>query len=220
MNKVTLLKPVLIMLYGFPGSGKTFFARQLSEVLHAAHVSSDRIRGELFENPKRTKEENGIVTHLMDYMTEEFLNAGISVIYDGDVTRLTQRRALRDLARKTKANFALTWLQIDAESAYMRTQGRDRRKADDKYALPIDKGTFAQLVGVMQNPHLDEEYIVISGKHTFNAQKAAVFKKLHELGLIETTEAISNVPKPGMVNLVPNHLGGRVDASRRNIVIR
>ena len=82
MSKVISTKPVLIMLYGYPGSGKTHFARQLSETLQAAHVHGDRIRGELFDKPQYDTHENEIVNHLMIYMAEEFLKAGVSVIFD------------------------------------------------------------------------------------------------------------------------------------------
>ena len=49
--------------------------------------------------------------------------------------------------------------------------------------------------------------------------KNATFKKLLERGLL-SVEANGKVVKPELVNLVPNQLGGRVDQSRRNIVIR
>ena len=91
MPKISPNKPLLIMLYGFPGAGKTYFARQLCEEIQAAHIQGDRIRGELFDNPRYDKEENGVVTQLMDYMTEEFLAAGLSVVYDVNAMRLNQR---------------------------------------------------------------------------------------------------------------------------------
>ena len=81
MNKVMPAKPLLILLYGFPGSGKTYFARQLCEHLQAAHIYDDRIRHELFSKPRYDKRENTVVTQLMDYLTGEFLNAGLSVVY-------------------------------------------------------------------------------------------------------------------------------------------
>lgn len=49
MQKSSISQPVVIYMYGLPGSGKSFIARQLSESLGLAHVSSDRIRFELFE---------------------------------------------------------------------------------------------------------------------------------------------------------------------------
>ncbi len=222
MQKVYPAKPLLILLYGFPGSGKTFFARQLCERLQAAHVQGDRIRYELFEKPQYDKPENDVVKHLMDYMSEEFLQAGMSVVYDVNALRISQRRALRDLARRAHATPLLIWLQVDADSAFVRGTKRDRRRADDKYAAPLDREYFSRALANSQNPEPSEDYIVISGKHVFNTQYNAVMKRLHELKLVSSDEAIGHVVKPGLVNLVPKAAvpAGRVDLSRRNIVIR
>jgi predicted kinase len=221
MSKVTPTKPLLILLYGFPGAGKTFFARQLCEQLQAAHVHGDRIRTELFDEPRYDKEENQVVSQLMDYMSEEFLRAGLSVVYDANVMRLSQRRALRDLARKTRAQPILVWFQIDLDSSYARASKRDRRKADDKYSAPLDRGTFERIVGAMQNPQ-NEDYMVLSGKHTFGTQLSAMVRRLGELNLVSSSDANEKTTvKPGLVNLIPKSTAaGRVDMSRRNIVIR
>jgi predicted kinase len=219
MQKVIPNKPLLIMLYGFSGSGKSYFARQLCEHLQAAHVHGDRVRSELFEQPRYDREENEVIAHLMDYMTGEFLNAGMSVIYDTNAMRQSQRRLLRDLARKTDAQPVLIWQQIDMESAYVRAAKRDRRKADDKYSPAVDRATFERIASGMQNPS-NEDYIVISGKHVFGTQLSALMKRLRELGLIANNEAAAKLVKPGLVNLIPNPTAGRVDMSRRNIVIR
>lgn len=220
MAKITPVKPLLIQLYGFPGSGKTYFARQFCEHFQAAHVQGDRIRNELFENPRYDKQENDVIAQLMDYMTEEFLSAGISVVYDANAMRLSQRHGLREMARKAHAQPLLVWLQVDADGSFQRTTQRDRRRSDDKYAASMDRSTFDSMAGHMQNPQPAEDYVVISGKHVFKTQYSAVMKKLHELNMISSNEVVSNVAKPGMVNLIPNPSAGRVDMSRRNIMIR
>lgn len=220
MLKVEATKPLLIMLYGYPGAGKTYFARQLSEQFRAAHVYGDRIRGDLFEHPRYDKEENDVIAQLMNYMTGEFLQAGVSVIYDANAMRLGQRRALRDMARKARAHPLLIWFQIDPDTAYARLTSRDRRRSDDKFAAPSDRATFERVAGGMQNPQ-NEEYMVISGKHTFDTQLSAFIKRLRELGLVpDVNDTSSKVVKPGLVNLIPNPTAGRVDLARRNIVIR
>lgn len=219
MSRFILKKPVLIMLYGYPGAGKTHFARQMAEALGGAHVQGSRIRYQLFETPRYDKQENEVIAHLMEYMAEEFLHAGVSVVFDTNVSRAVQRRLLRDLARKAKAEPVLVWLQIDMESAFSRIGKRDRRRIDDKYTQNMDKTAFDAFISNMQNPN-NEDYIVISGKHTFNTQRSAVVKKLYDMGLVDPESLSSSVTKPGMVNLIPNPSRGRVDMARRNIIIR
>lgn len=219
-GKLQLHRPTLILLYGFPGSGKSYFARQLTQEVQSAHVQGDRIRYELFENPKYDKQENKVVEHLMQYMTEEFLQAGISVVYDVNALRVSQRRELRELARRNKVETMLIWFQIDGDSAFQRVYKRDRRKLDDKFTPSIDKATFDRVASAMQNPQATEEYMVISGKHTYQTQRSTVIKKLYDTGLLSADNANAKVVMPGLVNLIPTPLAGRVDTSRRNISIR
>lgn len=219
VNKVRTTKPMLIMLYGFPGAGKTLFANNLTEYLDCAHVHSDRIRHELFEEPRYDEQENGIINHLMEYMAEEFLNAGISVIYDTSMSRKADRHEIRELARKKHAKTLLVWFQVDPDTAFARLRKRDRRKTEDKYAVNYTENDFRHLASRMQHPEPTEDYVVVSGKHTFPSQKTAVFKKFMEMGLIDNASARANVAKPGMVNLIPNSHPGRVDMTRRNINI-
>jgi predicted kinase len=221
MPKIVPHQQILLMLYGFPGSGKTYFARQFCEHIQAAHVQGDRIRGELFEKPRYDKQENDVITQLMNYMTEEFLNAGMSAVYDTNALRLAQRHALRELARKAHAHPVLLWFQMDPESAFIRNSKRDHRRADDKYAAAFDRAGFAGAIGHMQNPVPAEDYVVISGKHTFSAQFSTVVRRLRDLGYLYANNP-APVVKPGLVNLVPqpNLFRGRVDTNRRNIMIR
>ena len=219
MQKTMLAKPIVVMLYGYPGSGKSHFAKLFCDSFNIAYLHGDRIRHELFNNPTHSSKENKLVEHLMKYMANEFLGAGIGVVFDSDVSRLVQRRRLRELARQAKAVPLLIWLQIDSESAQTRIKLRDRRKNEDKYAVPFTEEGFRKQISTMQNP-INEDYTVISGKHTFNTQKSAILKRMYELGVITTTTASSKVVKPGMINLVPNLTAGRVDLARRNITIK
>jgi predicted kinase len=220
MAKITPAKPFLLMLYGFPGSGKTYFARQLSDKVQLAHIQADRIRAELFETPRYDKQENEVVMQLMNYMAGEFLSAGLSVVYDVNMMRASQRRIMRDMARKAHVQPLLVWLQIDTDSAFTRGQKRDRRRIDDRYAAQLDRNSFDSIASHMQNPTNAEDYVVISGKHVFNTQYAAVQRKMRDLGLINLGDSGTHLAKPELVNLVPNPAAGRVDMSRRNIIIR
>jgi hypothetical protein len=112
------------------------------------------------------------------------------------------------------------WLQIDTESAFGRASRRDRRKADDKYAVALDRAMFDSLNAGMQNPETTERYVVISGKHVFGTQKSAMLRHLLDRKLITLDPNTNQISKPGLINLVPNPAAGRIDFSRRNITIR
>lgn len=211
-------KPFLLLLYGFPGSGKTAFARQLSETLNAAHLQQDRLTSELYGEVTEANEQ--LSKHGANFMAREFLRAGVSVIYDADVLRLAERRKLRELAKQSKATPVVVWIQIDPDTSFARARKRDRRKADDHYAKEVTTEEFRTALTKMQNPN-NEDYVVISGKHTFQTQKAAVTKKFYELGILTPTQLSSSMPKPELVNLVPqSNIGGRHEVTRRNITIR
>lgn len=216
--KIVPNKPFMILLYGFPGSGKTTFARQLATEISSAHLQKDRLSHELYGKNDETTEEPS--RNAMNYMSREFLRAGVSVIYDTDVHRLAERRKLRDEARKAKVTPVLIWLQIDPETAFLRGTKRDRRKTEDQFVKDYTQDDFEAVLGRMQNPE-NEDYIVISGKHTFHTQRAAVYKKFYELGILNPAQLSQNIAKPALVNLIPQQqMGGRADLTRRNINIR
>ncbi|MFZ1324221.1 MAG: ATP-binding protein [Candidatus Saccharimonadales bacterium] len=221
MVKISSTQPVLILLYGFPGAGKTYFARQFNEAFEAAHLEQDRIRAQLFETPKYTKQENFALNRIMEYMTGEFLSAGISVIYDMNALRVSQRRALRDLARKHKAASLVVWFQVDADTAFVRNHKRDRRKHDDRYAVGYDVEAFKQLVSYMQHPEPTEDFVVVSGKHSFAGQLSSTLKKLADMQVVKASAAASKMVRPELVNLVPQAQNSKNERNhRRNIVLR
>jgi hypothetical protein len=73
----------------------------------------------------------------------------------------------------------------------------------------------------MQNPQ-NENYLVLSGKHLFNSQKNSIVRRLTDLGVLSDDAFDQKVAKPELVNLVSRAQAraGRVDYSRRNVIIR
>jgi predicted kinase len=186
-----------------------------------AHVSSDRIRDQLFENPTYDRQEQQIVLQMMLMMTDQYLSLGIPVIFDISLNRAVERRALRDIAKQHQAQNILIWLQIDQQSALLRSQTKDKRRAEDKYTSPLNQQQFEMLSASFQPPQ-NEDYLVVSGKHSFESQKGTIMRRLRELNLIDDESMKPHVAMPGLVNLTAqaSAKAGRVDYSRRNIVIR
>jgi predicted kinase len=215
--KIQPVKPSVIMLYGYPGSGKTTFAKNLSEEISYAHIDTDRILAETTNNSSRISDKEAFA--LMTYIANEFIKAGVGVIFDLDLPREIDRRRIKDFAKKQKLKYMIVWPQIDIETSENRATSRDKRKTEDRFAKPYTKESFRSFVGLMQNP-LDENTIVISGKHTFQSQKAAVIKKLLQSGVIKSEELSNRIVKPGLMSLVPKPtLSGENQPERRNISI-
>jgi len=221
MQRSKLSKQLLIMLYGLPGSGKSFFSRQAGELLGIPVISSDRIRYELFDKPTYSRDEQQVIINVMNIMLEEYLNNGMSVIYDVSLSRTTDRKALREFAKKQHVSTMLLWLQADLETCLMRAKNRDHRKADDKYSTEMTRELMETIEKQMQPPH-GEDAVVVSGKHLFESQKNVFLRKLHEMQMLSSEQVGGNgVAKPELVNLVSaaQMQAGRVDQNRRNLII-
>jgi predicted kinase len=221
MQKNKLSKQLLIMLYGLPGSGKSFFSRQTSELLGMPIISSDRIRYELFEKPSYSKEEQQIVFNLMTMMLEEYAKVGMSAIFDVSMNRAQDRKSLREFTKKQGMTSMLVWIQADSETCYARAKHRDGRKADDKFSADMSRDLFDAIEKQMQPPQ-NEDAIVISGKHLYDSQRNVFLRKLRELQVLSSDDSQANgMPMPGLVNLVSNAQmnAGRVDQHRRNVSI-
>ncbi len=213
-SKITLKKPFILVLYGFPGSGKTTFAKQFCEEFGMVHLQEDQIRQEFFGN---NQVDPSVQQKAIGYIAGELLRCGVGVVYDSlNNAKTKHRKTIKELAKKNKAETITIWFQIDPDTAYYRTQHRDKRKSEDKFATKYTEASFRSALEVQQNPGANEDYTVISGKHTYRSQKNAVMKKLYDLGLVEVSQMSQKVVKPGLVNLIPN----RGDIGRRNISIR
>ena len=98
-----MAQSTLVMLMGYPGSGKSYTANNLASLLGMAHISSDKIREKLFPKPTYTPAEHRTVVQMMLLMVEQFLEIDESVVFDVSLNRLSERRALREISKKRGA---------------------------------------------------------------------------------------------------------------------
>ncbi len=184
MKMPSLNHQLLFLTVGYPGAGKSHVARKLAEDLMITRVSADRIRYELFESPQYSRDEDAIVFSIFDYMTDELLKAGQSVICDGDFSLRKSRRLKYELARSYQTKPVVIWVQTDIDTAKARSMSRDGRKTDDKYSPSLNDETFDRLLQKFKAPNR-EPIIVVSGKHAYKIQKRNILNKLHQAGYIK-----------------------------------
>lgn len=211
MQELNVTEPTLFVVIGFPGAGKTFFSRQFADNSNAVHVNEDRIRQNIIAEPTYAPNEDALVHEITNYMIETLMQTKQSVIVDGANHKLARRKQLYDMAKKYGYKPLLVWVQTDAQTAFDRASNRDRRHIDDKYSYSIPQVTFERIMRAFKRPHY-EDYVVISGKHVFRNQLAAVVRKVKAPQLATQTNLEPTITNPKTILL-----GGRVDLKRRAI---
>ncbi len=113
----------LILLSGLPGTGKTTFARALTERLEVVHVESDAIRRGLAAEPTYSPRESGLVFARVEAEARRALVEGRHVIIDAtNLTNRDRRRFVR-LASETDAMLVAVRLTAPEEVVRERLAG-------------------------------------------------------------------------------------------------
>ncbi len=177
-----------MLMFGYPGAGKTHFANQFATKHGLIHISGDRFRYELFDDPQFSDGENQVVERLMDYMLQQAMKTKTSIIYDANNGVRRKRQELTGEASKRGIKTVMVWTQTDLNTAFTRASTRDKRRPGDKYSFNMNQETFDYVLGKITAPSYGEDYVVVSGKYDFPAQELTVLKKLEKLKLIEPLE--------------------------------
>lgn len=201
MKSLSLVKPLILIVIGTPGSGKSFFARQFSETFSAPEVNYDRLQHTL-------STDSEVVQKIAEFEIDELLKTQKTFIIDGAGYSRAQRVALRKKAQESGYDTLLIWVQTDENTAKYRSMKRSARRKDDQYNTSLTSQQYDSLVKRFTPPAVNEQSVVISGKHTYATQAKVVLKKL---------VAAREATRP-----IVNHGDRAPDASapRRNVIIR
>lgn len=169
-------QPVLFLTLGFPGSGKTYFARRFARDFNLVHLNSDFVRSELFINPEYTLTENKILFRGMDLMVAQLLNQGVSIIYDANVTKKVYRQRLYKMAKNYRSDQLLIWFQTPVEVARKRLAKRvnDGSKSQRRFQVYVDDDVLNRIKDEEEHPTTQENHVVIDGTLPYQKQKCLV----------------------------------------------
>lgn len=118
------VRPPLIVVSGLPGTGKSFFCRQLLNRLPAVRVESDALRKVLFPRPSYSAEESARLFGLLHRLVDGLLQEGIGVVFDATNLSERNREYLHHLAQRRGARLILVRVEAPAEVVRERLQGR------------------------------------------------------------------------------------------------
>jgi aminoglycoside phosphotransferase family enzyme/predicted kinase len=134
----TVATSLLVAMYGFSGSGKTWVASRLMSALPAIRVRSDLERKRLFGLEETADSHSGLATGIysdaasenvyekLGEIAEALLSSGHNVILDASFIKYGEREVARNVAERTGSDFVL--LQVVAGEAVLRNRIRAREE--------------------------------------------------------------------------------------------
>ena len=171
-------KPFLLVTIGYPGAGKSYFARKFADIFNAPLISFDEIRYELFNEINHSEDENIIVSRMAGLQLRELFRTRKTVIIDGGHNPRVSRSELAKVARGAGYNLLYVWVQTDESTARQRSLKRSDTKEDDAFNRSLTPEEFESQFRKFTAPNEFEKYIVISGRHNFPSQARTVLKKM------------------------------------------
>ncbi|XUX01404.1 MAG: ATP-binding protein [Dehalogenimonas sp.] len=120
--------PVLVVLVGLPGSGKSHFASRLIEKIPAIVLESDFLRKSLVRKPVYSQFESFRLFQAIHELIKELLSAKYSVVLDATNLSEDSRRPLAVIARETGTKIILVHMNTPREVAEERLLGRSFKR--------------------------------------------------------------------------------------------
>jgi predicted kinase len=118
-------------MVGPPGTGKSRLARRLGAALEAQIVESDRVRKQLFREPRYTGGEHAAVYGWCHTVLRSALVVGRSVIFDATNLEERVRRRVYDIADDCGARLAIIWVTCPPSVVQERMLRRHQRADQD-----------------------------------------------------------------------------------------
>lgn len=111
---------MIIIVFGLPGSGKSYFASRLAAKLDALYVSTDELRMKLLSERTYSDVEKRMVYDAMLSIMTESLQKGNKIVLDGTF----YKAALRDMFEKRAFEFNEKIIYIEVTAPVKRIEER------------------------------------------------------------------------------------------------
>ncbi len=152
-----MARALLIMLVGPPGTGKSRLARRLGAELGAQVVESDRVRKQLFAEPRYTGGEHAAVYGWCHTILRSALVVGRRVIFDATNLEERVRWKVYDIAQQCNARLTILWVTSPPAVVQERMLRRQERREEDEDLSDADWLVYLEMrrrAEPIRRPHI------------------------------------------------------------------
>ena len=150
------LTPSLVLVTGLPGSGKSYFSRELCSRYPLAYLNSDALRKALFPKPAHDAAENERLFAAVHTLLERLLARGVSAVLDATSLKEEHRRRLYEIAEEAGARLVIVQTEAPPEVARERLEARargdDRQDASEATVAVYDR--MRRDMEPIERPHI------------------------------------------------------------------
>jgi len=133
------------MLVGAPATGKSRLARHLASQLSAQLVETDRVRKQLFSEPRYTGGEHSAVYGWCHTLIRSALRTGHNVVFDATNLEERRRRRVYEIADDCQADLVIVWTTCAPRVVQERLLRR-RERLDEDDASDADWSIYLDMV--------------------------------------------------------------------------
>ncbi len=127
----TTARPVLVMMSGLPGTGKSYLARCLVEKLPFVILETDFVRKTLFPEPAYSAEESSRVFRVCHALIDKLLKRGVRIIFDATNLIEFQRAHVYRIVDRAEAKLVILRIVAPQEVIQERMQRRKTQRSPD-----------------------------------------------------------------------------------------
>ena len=158
---------MIAIVFGLPGSGKSYFAVKLAELINASYISSDQLRMQLYANRTYKENEKLLVYDAMLLKMKDHLLQGENVVLDATFYKNEIRQKFIKAGKKLSelvfveinANETLTWerlqkKRLDSEAdfeVYKKVKALWEPMKDDHLILQSTNENLAEMLRQAEN---------------------------------------------------------------------
>lgn len=115
---------MIILVFGLPATGKTYFSEALAEAIEARHLNTDMLRHRLGKQGRYDPETKQLVYEKLLEKVKDFLNRDLDVVVDGTFHLRKRRGQLKKIARDSGRDIHYILLRASENTVRKRLQKR------------------------------------------------------------------------------------------------